>query len=529
MPTPIDPPLGSPRRVFLLRTWVVGVLAVGVCLAMTWLHFDQEEVLQRSGQWLRSFRAARIDLAKGFLHVSLAGEPESSFRREDGLALIDQALQGLSEAEARRIELSTDRSGAVAPAGNARIRELARVLREQVGAYRQADATTRRELELPMRLLFHDLERYAEQMDAAGQESLRRISARLNAQFAAMLGTSAALLGLMCLGVHQVERRQRRTEVDLRQSEARLRTLGDNIPGGALYQLHMPLDGPSRYTHVSAGFERIFGMPVCRILEEPEAFWALVVEDDHRRLVGEEQRCAREGAVLDIEFRQRTIRGEVKWIHARSMPRRLADGSILWDGVVADISARKAHEAEIERLTRLYATLSQINRGIVRVKTRVDLFQQVCFVTVKRGGFKVAWVGWRDAQGEPVRIVARARDGTGSTDSVLEGSDDQPGECGLVTQCLRSGRPCVVHDVLEVQEREPWHTVALTHQLRSAVAFPIRLQNEVHGAFAVFDSVPGAFQAEELDLLNEAAMDIEFGIQNLENESRRAKAEERLR
>ncbi|HEX9083721.1 MAG TPA: hypothetical protein VF836_03195, partial [Gemmatimonadaceae bacterium] len=54
---------------------------------------------------------------------------------------------------------------------------------------------------------------------------------------------------------------------------------------------------------------------------------------------------------------------------------------------VRDISRRKAHEIEIERLNRMYSALSQINQAIVRMPTRDDLFQTVCRVLVEHGGF----------------------------------------------------------------------------------------------------------------------------------------------
>ncbi|MFZ2643301.1 MAG: PAS domain S-box protein [Verrucomicrobiia bacterium] len=143
---------------------------------------------------------------------------------------------------------------------------------------------------------------------------------------------------------------RKQVEIALCESEKRLRTVGDNIPGGALYQLLLPSQGQSRYTYISAGFERIFGIPVENIMNDPWAFWDLIVTEDKRHLEEVQERCARQMTVFDCEFRQRTATGEMKWIHARSTPRRLPDGSILWDGVAADVTERKQAEEEVNKL-----------------------------------------------------------------------------------------------------------------------------------------------------------------------------------
>ena len=150
------------------------------------------------------------------------------------------------------------------------------------------------------------------------------------------------------------------TQESLRESEERLRTLGDNIPGGALYQLLVSSDGKARYTYLSAGIERIFGISAESVLADPTAFWQLIVEEDRLRIDEAQQRSARDMALFECEFRQRTRTGEIKWFQARSIPRKLEDGSLLWDGVIADINERKRSEAERERLMAAIGQSSEV-------------------------------------------------------------------------------------------------------------------------------------------------------------------------
>ena len=82
-----------------------------------------------------------------------------------------------------------------------------------------------------------------------------------------------------------------------------------------------------------------------------------------------------------------------------------------------DIPGRKAAEATILRLNRVYATLSQCNEAIVRCTTEDELFAEICRAAVESGGMKMATVGIIDGQGV-VRAVASAGEGTEYFDGI---------------------------------------------------------------------------------------------------------------
>jgi PAS domain-containing protein len=88
------------------------------------------------------------------------------------------------------------------------------------------------------------------------------------------------------------------------------------------------------YAYMSAGIEKLFGLPVKDILADPDVFSRLIVEEDRPRIASATEKSARELTPFDCELRQRTVTGEIKWVQCRSMPHLLEDGSILWDGVV---------------------------------------------------------------------------------------------------------------------------------------------------------------------------------------------------
>ena len=174
----------------------------------------------------------------------------------------------------------------------------------------------------------------------------------------------------------------RRAETALRDSEERLRTLGDNIPGGAIYQLVAQPGARARYTYMSGGIEKLLGIPAGSVMADPEAFWQFIVEEDRARFAEAQERSAREMTLFDCEFRQRTTGGEIKWLHARSTPRRLADGSLLWDGVVTDITERKLAEEQVQAsLREKEVLLREVHH---RVKNNLQIVSSLLNLQIRR-------------------------------------------------------------------------------------------------------------------------------------------------
>lgn len=76
-------------------------------------------------------------------------------------------------------------------------------------------------------------------------------------------------------------------------------------------------------------------------------------------------------------------------------------------GVSNDVSERKRAEERERLLTRLYATLSQVNQTIVRVKDCDELLQSICRIAVEFGQFNLAWIGRFDSEKGEVTLLRR--------------------------------------------------------------------------------------------------------------------------
>ncbi len=142
---------------------------------------------------------------------------------------------------------------------------------------------------------------------------------------------------------------QRKAEHALRDSEERLRLLGDHLPDSAVYQFIDEPGVPLRYTYFSAGIERLTGVTAESVLRDKSTLHNQVLPEHRMRFVEAKFRSKRDLSDFDVEVQMRRADGEIRWIHFHSRARRLADGGTVWDGVLTDVTARKQAEDVLKK------------------------------------------------------------------------------------------------------------------------------------------------------------------------------------
>ena len=348
-----------------------------------------------------------------------------------------------------------------------------------------------------------------------------------DAVWIALIGVIALLAAAVAtILIHQRQRQARQVESlqQLANERHRLRMLIQTIPD--LVWLKDP-DGV--YLACNLTFERFFGAQEADIIGKTDYdFVAAELADFFRQK--DQEALAAVGPSANEEWVTFAADGHRARLQTIKTPMRDIEGKLIGVlGIGRDITVLHQAEQEIRRLSDLYATLSQINQAIVRINNRQELLDEVCRVTAHYGGFRLAWVGWIDPQTRQVRPVAQAGAAVAYLDEIVVYADDRPEGCGLVGTCLREGQPCIFNNLLDDPRSALWRERARQYGLQAAVGIPIRLQGEVCAAFAVYAATPDVFQAQEMNLLEEAAGDISFALDHLETERQRQLTEEKLR
>ncbi|WP_445637525.1 PAS domain-containing protein [Nostoc sp. DSM 114161] len=138
------------------------------------------------------------------------------------------------------------------------------------------------------------------------------------------------------------ERQQ--AELALQEREAMLRGIGDNLPNGAIYQVIRELDGSDRFYYLSTGIEKLTQVKAEEALKDSSLLYRQFIPEDVPCLQAAVDKSWRELSVFDIQLRIQTPSGQLKWFHFRSMPRKLPDERVAWDGLVVDVTDLKHTE-----------------------------------------------------------------------------------------------------------------------------------------------------------------------------------------
>jgi PAS domain S-box-containing protein len=195
---------------------------------------------------------------------------------------------------------------------------------------------------------------------------------------------------------------------------------------------------------------------------------------------------------------------------------------------IRDITGRVDAGERILASRRLYVMQARINEAIVRVRDLETLLRAICRIAVESGQFRMVWVGLVDKEQAIIRPVASA----GLEDGYLNGIhiplDTAPGGSGLTGSAFRSGDPTIITDIATDPSMDPGRDEALRRGYRSAAAFPFRLHGEVVGVLNLYAAEPGFFSDTVAGLLRETTEDLSFALGVLDEQARRARAEQSL-
>ncbi|HVY20552.1 MAG TPA: EAL domain-containing protein [Bauldia sp.] len=155
-----------------------------------------------------------------------------------------------------------------------------------------------------------------------------------------------------------------------------------SLVSGCFYQQRIFPDGSYEFPYISIGVSTLLGLTPDEVRNDPARMFACVHPDDRPALVASVARAVETMSMRDFDYRLVSVDGTERWVHGKSVPEREADGSVLWHGFIADITARKRAEARVYDLAYRDTLTGLPNRGAL-----VDRLQ----VTINAPGQSVHW------------------------------------------------------------------------------------------------------------------------------------------
>ncbi len=165
------------------------------------------------------------------------------------------------------------------------------------------------------------------------------------------------------LVVHTEVTGQVRRERALRESEERLRSVAENLPGLVFRRVRSP-DGRIRHVYLSPHLKDMLGVAPEEVISGAVEILELIVPEDRQRFADALEMSADTLSPVAIELRLlRRPDGALRWWQVHSRPLRRADGSVLWDGIALDITDRKAAEERLHQALKMEA-IGHLTGGI---------------------------------------------------------------------------------------------------------------------------------------------------------------------
>lgn len=176
----------------------------------------------------------------------------------------------------------------------------------------------------------------------------------------------------------------------------------------------------------------------------------------------------------------------------------------------------------LQRLNRMYRTISRCNHHMIRAESEQMLAQSFCSVMVEEGSYRMAWVGYAENdEARNIRPIAYAGLESGYLESLnLTWADTDRGS-GPGARCIREQTFQVTRDIPNDPQFMLWREEATKRGYASSIALPLKIGKGTIGFLGMYSERSDAFDEEEIGLLTEAADDLAYGITALRNRRER--------
>jgi two-component system cell cycle sensor histidine kinase/response regulator CckA len=337
-----------------LWTWAALGSAMLMIAVVAWLHVQHHDILERAANELNQARQARIELVRGFLHVSLSGAPDSPYNWDEGVALLRQSIRTLAECAETKHYLQDHELE--------RFRQHVTDLETRLTKW-EASSPGQSTALAELRIALHGLDMQAAEVDRRIQAHVDAMSRKLDLQFAIAMLVASLFLAFMCAMVYVAGRNRAQASASLMESEQRWQFALEGA-GEGLWDW----DARTNRVYFSSKWKSMLGYADAEIGDTLEEWSSRVHPDDLEQTMAEVQEHLN-GSTSGYasEHRLRCKDGTYKWILDRGMviSRGPKGEPLRVIGTHADITERRNMEERLRRNEeRLNLALSAAHMGV---------------------------------------------------------------------------------------------------------------------------------------------------------------------
>ena len=199
-------------------------------------------------------------------------------------------------------------------------------------------------------------------------------------------------------------------------------------------------------------------------------------------------------------------------------------------GIFQDITMHREFDERVHRLNRDLVAIKECNRALVKAQTEQELLDEVCRIVCDLAGYRLAWIGMVEHdEAHSVRPVAQSGYDQGYVAQVKATWGQNDRGKGPIGMSIKTGRTVFIQNMAKDARMNPWQELAIKNGYQSCISMPLMDCGSAFGAFILYSDQIDGFTGDELDLLEEMAGDLGFGIMNMRAQKERRKVEDALK
>jgi diguanylate cyclase (GGDEF)-like protein/PAS domain S-box-containing protein len=158
---------------------------------------------------------------------------------------------------------------------------------------------------------------------------------------------------------------RKQAEAAFRESESRFQNIAANLPGAIFRYLLRP-DNSDAILYVSSGCSALWEVESESVLADVSVLWQTIDPEDVPAIYASVMESAQTLQPWSGTWRITTPSGRKKWLEAvGSTPERQANGDVIWDTMVLDLTDRKQAEAAFRESESRFQTLADNVPGVI--------------------------------------------------------------------------------------------------------------------------------------------------------------------
>ena len=148
------------------------------------------------------------------------------------------------------------------------------------------------------------------------------------------------------------------------EQKQKLNRLAENVPG-MLYQYRLFPDGHGCFPYATSGIQDIYGASPEDVVDDAGPVFQHLHPDDLVRVSASIAESARSLQVWECQYRYLHPHKGTRWLEGRATPKRLVDGSVIWNGYIYDITETKQQQLALEEArARFQLTMEATDTGL---------------------------------------------------------------------------------------------------------------------------------------------------------------------